>query len=163
MYFALRDRLARHPSKYLPTALRSYLFVPAMLLASCAEEPRSVALPEASHQLVADWPRLPPGVDFGRVLSVAVHPDGRVFVSHDAGHPSPNAQPIAEPTIFVLDADSGALLQTLGAGLFRYPHGLNFDAQGRLWVVDSDADRVVRLGDDGAVELVLGDGAECGQ
>jgi hypothetical protein len=60
-----------------------------------------------------------------------------------------------------LDADSGALLDRLGAGLFRYPHGLSFDAQGRLWVVDSDADRVVRLDDDGNVELVLGRGEEC--
>lgn len=141
---------------------RSLILAWAVTLASCAEDPRSVPFPEPSHQLVEDWPRLPPGVSFGRVLSVAVHPDGRVFVSHDAGHPSPNAAPISEPTIFVLDAASGDLLETLGAGLFRYPHGLSFDAEGRLWVTDSDSNRVVRLGDDGAIELVLGDGA-CGE
>lgn len=142
---------------------RRLLLVPIIILASCAEEPRSVLFPEPSHELVADWPRLPPGVSFGRVLSVAVHPDGRVFVSHDAGRPSPNAEPILEPTIFVLDADSGELLETLGAGLFRYPHGLSFDAEGRLWVTDSDSDRVVRLGDDGGIDRVLGDGAACGE
>jgi sugar lactone lactonase YvrE len=147
----------------MSAVLRSLVLVPAIILASCAEEPRSTPFPEPSHQLVAEWPRLPPGVSFGRVLSVAVHPDGRVFVSHDAGRPSPNAEPIPEPTIFVLDADGGELLETLGAGLFRYPHGLAFDADGRLWVTDSDADRVVRLGDDGAIELVLGDGATCGE
>lgn len=142
--------------------LRSpYFWLSLVFIAGCAEEPGSVTLPEASHRVVPDWPRIPQGVSFGRVLSVAVHPDGRVFVSHDAGHPSPNAQPIAEPTIFVLDADRGELLETLGAGLFRYPHALSFDGHGRLWVVDSDADRVVRLDDDGAIELVLGDGAEC--
>jgi sugar lactone lactonase YvrE len=150
--------------EYRPALLRSYFFfVTTMLLVGCAEEPRPVVLPEPSHELVTDWPRLPPGVSFGRVLSVAVHPDGRVFVSHDAGHPSPNAEPIPEATIAVLHADSGELLETLGAGLFRYPHGLSFDAAGRLWVVDSDANRVVRLGEDGVPELVLGDGAECGK
>lgn len=143
-------------------APRCLLLVPSIILASCAEEPPAMLFPEPSHVLVADWPQLPTGVSFGRVLSVAVHPDGRVFVSHDAGRPSPNAEPIAEPTIFVLDADSGELLETLGAGLFRYPHGLSFDPQGRLWVTDSDSDRVVRRGSDGAIDLVLGDGAACG-
>jgi DNA-binding beta-propeller fold protein YncE len=146
----------------MSAVLRSVLLAPVIVLSSCAEDPPVTPFPEPSHQLVAGWPRLPPGVSFGRVLSVAVHPDGRVFVSHDAGHPSPNAEPIAEPTIFVLDADSGELLETLGGGLFRYPHGLSFDAEGQLWVTDSDSDRVVRLGDDGTIELVLGDGAACG-
>jgi hypothetical protein len=149
----------------MSAGLRSllFVFVPPIVLASCAEEPRSTPFPEPRHELVAGWPRLPPGVSFGRVLAVAVHPDGRVFVSHDAGRSSPNTEPIPEATIFVLDADSGELLDTLGAGLFRYPHGLSFDAAGRLWVTDSDSDRVVRLGDDGAIQLVLGDGVACGE
>lgn len=141
----------------------SLLVVGAVSLVGCAEEAPAVLLSESSHEAVPDWPRLPSGVSFGRVLAVAVHPDGRVFVSHDAGHPSPNAEPIAEPTIFVLDAESGDLLDTLGAGLFRYPHGLSFDAEGRLWVTDSDSDRIVRLSDDGTIELVLGSGAACAE
>lgn len=125
-------------------------------LVACAQDPPAPTLPVSSHRLVEDWPKLPAGVQFGKVLAVAVHPDGRVFVAHDAGHGSPNRQPIPEAPIFVLDPQSGELLQTLGAGLFRYPHGLNFDSAGRLWVTDSDADRVVRLDENGQIDLVLG-------
>src|SRR5690606_16186597 len=41
---------------------RSLLLVSAIILGSCAEEPASVALPDASHAFVQDWSRLPPGV-----------------------------------------------------------------------------------------------------
>lgn len=135
----------------------------ACLLANgCAESPPSADLPQSDYRVVEAWPKLPAGVKFGRVLSVAVHPDGRVFVSHDAGHASPNSEPIAEDTIFVLDPDSGELLSRLGAGLFRYPHSLTFDAEGRLWVTDSDANRIVRLDENGTIDRELGGSETCG-
>jgi DNA-binding beta-propeller fold protein YncE len=109
-----------------------------------------------TFEIVPDWPRLPPGVELGHVLAVAVHPDGRVYVAHSADRESPNDSPIDEPPILVIDPESGELLDALGAGLFLYPHGLSFDDEGRLWVVDADADRVVRLDADGRIDLVLG-------
>lgn len=112
---------------------------------------------EASAFVVQEgWPRLPDGMRLGRVLGVAVHPDGRVFVSHAAGRESPNDEPIDEPVILVFDPKTGELLDSLGAGLFLYPHSLTFDPAGRLWVTDSDANRVVRLDEAGQVDLVLG-------
>jgi sugar lactone lactonase YvrE len=108
-------------------------------------------------ELAEGWPLLPDGVELGRVLGVAVHPDGRVFVAHAAGHDSPNEERIATNPILVFDPDTGELLDSLGQDLFFYPHGLTFDSRGRLWVTDSDGGVVVRLDEQGRVELSLGE------
>jgi DNA-binding beta-propeller fold protein YncE len=110
----------------------------------------------ASFTVVADWPKLPAGTTFGRVLGVAVAPDGRVWVSHTADGEARNEAPIQSATLAVLDPDTGELLEQRGAGLFRLPHALAFDDEGLLWVTDADANRVVVLDRDGRVVRTLG-------
>lgn len=88
-----------------------------------------------------------PAADLGEAfepLGVAAR-EGRIYVSEASpGRP-----------IRVLDATTGAELDTLGAELFQRPHGLFVDATG-LWVTDQAENRVTRLSLDGEVELVLG-------
>jgi sugar lactone lactonase YvrE len=106
---------------------------------------------------VHDWPRLPAGTTFGRVLGVAVAPDGRIWVSHTADGDARNDTPIRGATLAVLDPDTGALLEERGAGLFRLPHALAFDDEGLLWVTDADANRIFVLDRDGRVVRTLGE------
>jgi len=111
-------------------------------------------------EIVADWPRLPPGKTFGRVLGVAVAPDGRVWVAHTANGQARNTRPISGPTLAVLDAATGELVAEHGAGLFRLPHALAFDEAGRLWVTDADANEIVVLDVTGTPNVVQRLGAE---
>lgn len=113
-------------------------------------------VPVSAYRAEEGWPVIPAGVDFGNALGVAVDSHGRIFVTHTADKKAGNAQPIAKPTIFVFDPDTGALLDQLGAGLFRYPHGISIDRDDFLWVTDSEANRVYKLDQKGHVLLTLG-------
>jgi sugar lactone lactonase YvrE len=109
-----------------------------------------------TSQVVQGWPQSPADLPFGRALGVAVDSKGLVYVSHTADRDAGNATPIARPTIFVFAADTGQFVRALGAGLFRYPHGLAIDDEDFLWVTDSEANRVYRLDPQGRVTLELG-------
>jgi DNA-binding beta-propeller fold protein YncE len=112
--------------------------------------------PSSAYRVEEGWPVIPDGVAFGKPLGVAVDSRGRVYVTHTADKGSGNAEPIAKPTIFVFDPDTGALLDRLGAGLFRYPHGISIDRADNLWVTDSEANRVFELDRGGHVLMTLG-------
>lgn len=131
-----------------------------LLLLSCGSNEAGGVLPDdvpdSSYEVVEGWPTLAEGVELGRVLGVAVDSRGRVLVTHSAGRSSGNQELIPEPTIFVFDPDSGVLLRTLGAGLFRYPHGIAVDRDDFIWVTDSEAHRVYKLSPEGEVLLTLG-------
>jgi DNA-binding beta-propeller fold protein YncE len=128
-----------------------------MLVISCgSSDVTPDDAPSSPYQVVEGWPKLPAGAAFGKPLGVAVDSQGRVFVTHTADQGSGNAEPIALPTIFVFDPDTGALLAQLGAGLFRYPHGISIDRDDALWVTDSEANRVFKLSPEGQVLLTLG-------
>jgi DNA-binding beta-propeller fold protein YncE len=113
-------------------------------------------VPASPYRQVDGWPKIPEGASFGKPLGVAVDAEGRVFVTHTADRGSGNAEPIARPTIFVFEPDTGELLDQLGAGLFRYPHGISIDRDDALWVTDSEANRVFKLSHEGKVLLTLG-------
>lgn len=131
----------------------------SVALVSCDVPPISVAPEEAGAETFTpdpDWPKLPPGKAFGRVLGVAVAPDGRVWVSHSADGEARNTAPIRGATLAVLDPDTGALLAEHGAGQFQLPHAIAFDDEGLLWVTDADANRIVVLDPAGRVVRTIG-------
>lgn len=139
--------------------LEASLFVVALVACDgpTPSDPPVGEPPAASLEVVQGWPVLPDDVELGRVLAVAVHPDGRVFVAHAAGYESPNEERIPTSPILVFDPDTGELLDAFGEDLFLYPHGLAFDGRGRLWVTDSDGGVAVRLDEQGRVELSIGE------
>lgn len=87
----------------------------------------------------------------GQVAGLALDASGALWVFHRAGAGFDNTQVITHPTLAVFDADSGALLRELGAGLFVTPHGLTIDAQGHVWVTDTGQDKVFELAASGEV------------
>ena len=60
------------------------------------------------------------------------------------------------PEILALDPETGALVGEVDARDLRTPHALAFDDDGRLWVTDDGANRVVVFGPAGDVVHTLG-------
>jgi peptidylamidoglycolate lyase len=135
--------------------MRRLRFVfPWVLVLSCIDPSAQETSPEPSgepYSVVEGWPVVPAGNQLGRVYSVAVAPNGEIYVAHGADGQSVNAAPIPGDTIFVFEASSGAFVRSFGGGLFRLPHAITFDAAGHLWVTDSDAGEIVELDERGTV------------
>lgn len=127
----------------------SLLLSLALASLSCNDAPSSApradgpfAEVDESFEIVEGWAAPPSGGAFGRVLGVAVAPDGRVWVSHTADGEARNEEPIPGATLAALDPATGAIVEEKGRGRFRLPHAIAFDGTGRLWVIDADADRI---------------------
>lgn len=131
----------------------------ALLLTGCSMAPpaREEVL---RGSVVANWPTIPAYSKFGQVSAVDVDAQGRVYVLHRAGREWSEAfpaEPIAEPTVFVFDGESGAFLSQWGAGQFIMPHGLSVDAEGKVWITDVGREQVFRFDAEGREELVIGE------
>ena len=66
------------------------------------------------------------------------------------------AFPIPAATILVLDAESGSVMSSLGAGMFYMPHMLTVDAAGNFWLTDVALHQVLKLRPDGTIVFTLG-------
>src|SRR6185436_4079336 len=86
------------------------------------------------YRTTRDWGELPPGVKWAAVTAVEAAPDGNIYVIHRCFQNSCAGRP--EAPILKYNA-RGRLLDTLGAGMFIFPHGSAIDAQGNLWITDA--------------------------
>ena len=127
------------------------------------------ALPNP-YRLVDDWAQLPDGREMGAVGKVTVDPAGETIwalIRCDAG-----------PEMFgweCLDSDldvvfhfnqDGTVAESFGGGLFIWPHGLDVDSDGNVWVTDAANDnrvpdgerghRVIKFSPTGEILMVLG-------
>ena len=105
---------------------------------------RTDDVPVLSHQLVADWPQLPEGWNFGPTTGVGVDSKNNVYVYHRG----PN-------TVMCFDA-SGKFLRSWGDGILSSPHGLAVDPEDNVWVTDIGSHTVVQFSPRGRVRMVLG-------
>ena len=128
-------------------------------VAACLGVQESPAAVPACRE-VQGWPRLPAGDTLGMVAGVALDPAGRVVVFRRAGRVWGPGEldtiPIPRPTVLVLDADSGTVVRSWGAGLFAMPHGLTVDQQGNVWLTDVVLHQVFRFNEAGDLTLALG-------
>lgn len=112
------------------------------------------------HEVVPDWPRLPEKHVLGLCAGVGVDAQNRVFVFHRSGrkwsNPFPK-EPIAGPTVSIIDADSGRLLACWGEKRFIMPHGLSLDPEGNVWLTDVGLHQVFKCTPEGRVLLTLGE------
>lgn len=110
-------------------------------------------------RLVEAWPSLPAETSLGQTVGVAVDSHNHVFVFHRSGRewvePFPS-EPIAAPTVSMLDADSGVVLRTWGDNRFIMPHGLSIDADDNVWLTDVGTHQVYKFSHDGELLLTLG-------
>jgi len=123
------------------------LWVPLVLLLSflpMAALSHSAELPHLGYQVVPDFLKLPPGVNFGEVTAVESNSKGHIVVFHRGLRP-------------IMEFDrNGEFIRSLGEGLFTTAHGLRIDREGNIWTTDVDTHLILKLNPEGRVLMVLG-------
>ena len=92
------------------------------------------------YRTVEGWARMPPGRSWGSTSAVDIDRDGRsIWVGERCGANTcldrASGQISSLPTILKFDTN-GTLVQSFGAGMVIFPHGLHVDRDGNIWVTD---------------------------
>jgi DNA-binding beta-propeller fold protein YncE len=83
-----------------------------------------------TYELVENWAKLPPGIEFGWVTGAATDSAGTVYVFNRSERP-----------VMVFDSD-GTYRSTWGAGHFGRPHGIFIATDDTVWASD-DQDHII--------------------
>lgn len=139
----------------------SLLIAPVVLLACGTPQPSTTSEEQPwTYVLATDWPQLPDSVVLGDPTGLDLDRAGHlwVFCRGDRAwtEPMPEA-PIATHTVLMLDAATGQLMASWGAGLFIMPHGLTVDHHDRLWLTDVGLHQVFCFTPEGNLLLQLGE------
>ena len=108
-------------------------------------EPR-VIIGGVTYSVTRDWAPLPPGLPAGRISTLAVDSDNRLYVLRRGVNP-----PV------LVHAPGGAQVASFGDGLIFDAHGIAIDAEDRVFVVDRDAHQVFCFDRNGEVLFTLGE------
>ena len=123
-------------------------------------------LPNPTGEVILNWAPLPDGREWGSTAGIDIDPDGQIWAYDRCGglalaggcEENPDRDPI-----FKFNKDTGEVMTSFGAGLFVLPHGLHVDAEGNVWVTDSQGNeagtkghQVIKFSPDGEVLLRLG-------
>ena len=134
-------------------------------------------LPNPAAEVMADWADLPDGREWGSTAGVDIDPnDGHIWAYDRCGGvglAGGCAENLVDP-IFKFHRETGEILASFGAELFVLPHGIHVDADGNIWVTDSQGTQdgtkghqVIKFSPEGEVLLTLGQagvtGSEPGQ
>src|SRR5260221_10790678 len=113
--------------------------------------------PEIAFDSVADFPKLPEGMNFGEVPGVSVDSKGNVYVftrSNSASGPAyaPTAAQLLE------FAPDGKFLREIGKGLYAwsFAHSVRIDKDDNIWAIDKGSDMIVKFDSFGRVLWVFG-------
>ena len=128
------------------------------------------ALPNP-YRVVGPWVKLPDGREMGAVGDLTMDPDGKhlwAIIRCDAAEPDRFGNECLDSDLDpVLKFDlEGNVVQSFGGGMFVWPHGMDVDADGNVWVSDAVASKrmpegtrghqVVKFSPEGEVLMVLG-------
>ena len=126
----------------------------------------------SSYRMVDNWPKLPDGRQMGAVGKVTIDPDGEhiwAVIRCDAAGPDRFGNECVDSDldpVLKFDLD-GNVVESFGGGMFIWPHGIDVDADGNVWVTDAvSSDRipegdhrghqVIKFSAEGEVLLTLG-------
>tara|TARA_Y100000589_G_scaffold314746_1_gene337437 strand:+ start:846 stop:1916 length:1071 start_codon:yes stop_codon:yes gene_type:complete len=144
------------------------LFVPKLSLAQNSSNP---------YQIVEGWAKLPGGRLMGAVGKAEVDIDGRhiwAVIRCDAPQEMFGRECVNSDLDPILKFDpDGNVVESFGGGMFIWPHGLDVDLDGNIWVTDAVRDANIPSGDNrghlvvkfsptGEVLLTIGTAGESG-
>lgn len=81
------------------------------------------------------WAKLPDGRTWGSTSAVFTGPDDTIWVAERCGQNSCVGKDDVDP-VLQFDRD-GNLLQSFGAGMFVWPHGIFVDDESNVWITDA--------------------------
>lgn len=168
---------------FLPLVLLSLISAPALAQRGAVgpEEhakvkPINDELPNP-YKTVRDWGKLPDGRKWGSVSAVHVDIDGKHIWAGDRCGANSCVGSDVDP-IVKLDPN-GKVVKSFGAGVLAWPHGMEVDSEGNVWVVDARGPRpnelkehpeaknlghqVVKFSPEGEVLMVIGKPGEAGK
>ncbi len=129
-------------------------------------------LPNPNPVVITEWAALPDGRNWGSTAGVDIGPDGHVWAYDRCGANALAGGCEENPTVHPVlkfDRHTGEVLAEFGAGLFVLPHGLHVDAEGNVWVTDSQGNeagtkghQVIKFSPEGEVLLRLGTAGQPG-
>jgi len=132
----------------------------AALAATVATAPMRIVAqqmpPTLNFESVPNPLKLPPDLNFGEVAGVAVNSKGHVFV-FSRGNVSGPSYMAAAAQLLQFDA-SGKFVREIAKNLYAwsFAHAVRIDKQDNIWVIDKGSDTIVKLNQDGHVEMVFG-------
>ncbi len=151
----------------LITAVLLFLAIAFGLIWAVAKYVATPAPTGEAYQLMSSWPSLPDGIEIGQVSGVGVDSGGEVFVYHRAEKVWEGEELALElipsSTVFVLDADTGDLMDQWGAETFVMPHGLTVDHEDNLWLTDVGLHQVFKFDRTGNLLMTLGERGIAGE
>ncbi len=126
------------------------------------------------YETTRDWGTLPDGRSWGSVSAVDVDIDGVHIWAGDRCGSNSCAESDLDP-IVKLDPD-GNVVQAFGGGLIHWPHGMDVDSEGNVWIADAASvaevgqnptasgrgHTVIKFSPQGEVLLTLGTPGEAG-
>src|ERR1044071_2356874 len=111
------------------------------------------------YELIKDWCQLPETFPFSNVSAVGIDTSQNVFMLQRTGREWLDSLPdslISSNTIFLLDKETGKVLNSWGANLFIMPHGLTVDQDNNVWVTDVGLNQIFKFNHNGGLVLKLG-------
>ena len=129
-------------------------------LAQSAAQPLK-NLPDPYEAPIPHWGNFADGHPWGSTAGVEIGPRGGIWAIDRCGANSCEESQLAP--VNRIDLATGKPVQSIGAGLFVFPHGLHVDREGNIWVTDAQSSKdgkkgqqVVKLSADGQVLMRLG-------
>ena len=84
------------------------------------------------------WGELPEGREWGSTSAIYPGPDGTIWVGERCGQNTCVDRTNVDP-ILQFDRD-GKLIQSFGAGMIVWPHGMYVDDEHNVWIADARGD-----------------------
>jgi len=124
--------------------MKAFMIACFALLAAPALAQQSA--PEIVFDSVPDFPKLPPGMNFGEVPGVAVNSKGHMFVFTRSNSATGSAYAPAAAQLLEFDAN-GEFVREVGKGLYAwsFAHSVRTDKDDNIWAIDKGSDMIVKF------------------
>ena len=115
----------------------------AAVLATEAQRLDAQSVTTNPFRPMVNWGELPAGRSFGSTSAAEIAADGNIWVVERCGANTcvgSNVDPV------LLFTKEGKLVRSFGAGKIAWPHGVDVDGAGNLWVADAWAEGATTAG-----------------